>query len=54
MLTTVEPTNGLPAKSVSLTFTVAFWPGLYSGCDGSTSTFSTRFSGGTTTSRISV
>ena len=52
--TTVEPTNGLPLKSVSLIFTFAFSPGLYASADGFISTFNMRFSGGTTISLTSL
>ena len=52
--TTVDPTNGLSSISVTRTRTCAFSPGLYSVFDGSTSTLSTRFWGGTMISFVSA
>ena len=44
---TVEPTNGLPAASVSFSVIFACWPGLYASAEGSTSMLRIRLAGGT-------
>ena len=54
IVSTVEPTNVLAAEVGQLDLHLRLLAGLYSCCDGSTSTFSTRFSGGTTISFVSL